>query len=453
MLAQANSFHIPLVDKSVHCCVTSPPYWSLRDYNLPPTVWGGRAGCKHEWGKIGKVHSGGKQRDEQGGQRVGRDFSAQNAVRDRSTGQFCQRCGAWLGCLGLESTPELYIEHLVTIFREVWRVLRPDGTLWLNLGDSYANDGKWGGTTSGKHVRSLHGKPVGRLKRTTGLKSKDLCGIPWRVALALQADGWWLRSEITWCKKAPMPESVRDRPTSATEKVFLLTRQPRYFYDSEAVRVASSGKHRGSKFTAGKTAKPGMGQAERQEREGRNLWNYWLLGPEPYPFAHFATFPTALVRPMLLAGTSARGVCAKCGKPWERVTEREFVPQRDVSAEKGVRGHDGTKKQPFDSWDGFPRGSTHIVTIGWQPACDCDADTPTPSVVLDPFCGSGTVGQVCRKLSAMGHPLQFIGLDLNGDYLRDLALPRAEGKTATTTLETLPLFGGPQLRQLRLETK
>ena len=221
------------------CCVISPPYWGLRDYGISPIVWDGDTDCEHEWGAEGTIHTGGHQKDEHGGQRVGRDFSAQNAVRDRSTGQFCHLCGAWRGSLGLEPTPDLYVQHLVHIFREVRRVLRDDGTVWLNLGDSY-----YGGKgRSGYELpyeaeeRRARGETLQRAYNVPGymdirpsdrkhdvLKPKDLAGIPWRVAFALQADGWWLRSDIIWAKPNPMPESVTDRPTKAHEYLFLLSK-------------------------------------------------------------------------------------------------------------------------------------------------------------------------------------------------------------------------------------
>lgn len=133
------------------------------------------------------------------------------------------------GQIGLEQTPDDYVQQLVEVFREVHRVLHDDGTLWLNLGDSYANDGKWGGSSSGKHRAALHGNTsIGRGRTSTGAKPKDLLGIPWRVAFALQAEGWWLRSAIVWHKPNPMPESVRDRPTSAYEMVFLMAKSQQY---------------------------------------------------------------------------------------------------------------------------------------------------------------------------------------------------------------------------------
>ncbi|MFH1980211.1 MAG: DNA methyltransferase, partial [Pseudomonadota bacterium] len=183
-------------------------------------MWDDRGGCPgHEWGDEieGKSQSGALNGSTLDGAPPGKER------RPEWSSQFCIHCHAWLGSLGLEPTPELYLKHLVDIFREIKRVLRKDGTVWLNLGDSYANDTKWGGKTGGKHVSSLHGEPIGRTKRNTGLKPNDLCGIPWRAALALQADGWWLRSDIIWHKPNPMPESCKDRPTKSHEYVFLLS--------------------------------------------------------------------------------------------------------------------------------------------------------------------------------------------------------------------------------------
>ena len=242
---------------SVHCCVTSPPYFGLRDYGVD-------------------------------------------------------------GQIGMERTVEQYVAAMVDVFRAVRRVLRDDGTLWLNLGDSYANDAKWGGTTGGKHAGGLHGQPLGRNSRDTGLKPKDLIGIPWRVAFALQADGWWLRSDIIWAKPNPMPESVTDRPTKAHEYVFLLAKAERYYYDAEAVREAGK-EHAGRADTFARDGAvashvlPGQHAAEHRSGRtdrvpaGRNKRSVWTVATEPYPDAHFATYPTALVKPCILAGCPAGG--------------------------------------------------------------------------------------------------------------------------------------------------
>ena len=235
-----------LTDESVHCVVTSPPYWGLRDYGIEPQVWGGDAGCEHSWSE-GLRHTGGAGVQGESSQRKGR-ANVETQETNRDAGNFCRRCTAWRGSLGLEPTIELYVEHMVEVFRAVKRVLRSDGTCWMNLGDCYAHSGASGGTWNGSSPESsktnagaaaaAQSSMGGTL--SPGLKPKDLCMVPARVALALQADGWWLRSEIVWAKPNPMPESVTDRPTSAHEKVFLLSKSARYAYDTEAVREAEA---------------------------------------------------------------------------------------------------------------------------------------------------------------------------------------------------------------------
>ena len=211
------------------------------------------------------------------------------------------------GQLGLEQTPDEYIAAMVGVFRCVRDVLADDGTLWLNIGDSYANDGKWGGSSGGKHAKALHGNTsIGRTKVTTGLKPKDLIGIPWLLAFALRADGWYLRQDIIWSKPNPMPESVRDRCTKAHEYLFLLSKSARYFFDSDAMREDAVKGAAGSSFNTGKTAEHQMGRssdAERVEDGKRNRRSVWTVATRPYKGAHFATFPPALIEPCILAGS------------------------------------------------------------------------------------------------------------------------------------------------------
>ena len=344
-----------LPDASVNCCITSPPYWGLRDYGLPPSIWGGDPLCTHEWldaswradrwGECDDDNPGEEQQTNTG------SLGHRGEIKHQSQ---CSKCGAWRGCFGLEPTPGLYVEHATELFREVRRVLRDDGTLWLNLGDSYANDGKWGGKTGGKPAAALHGGPVGRTRRDSGLKPKDLVGIPWRVALALQEDGWYLRSDIIWAKPAPMPESVTDRPTRSHEYIFLLAKSERYYYDHEAIKEPSAGHGSGKGYKrdarltyadkngargsdepwkprevyANQTSKhlaadPQSGQRRLAESvtaarkatgdhdnpfgDTRNKRDVWTVNTDPFPDAHFAVFPPALIPPCVLAGCPVGG--------------------------------------------------------------------------------------------------------------------------------------------------
>src|SRR5690606_6014925 len=240
------------------------------------------------------------------------------------------------GQIGLEKTPQEYVERLVAVFREVRRVLRDDGTLWLNLGDSYARTGGTDRRVSDTaKVGSTRNTLVQMSDRTSkapsGLKNKDLIGIPWRVAFALQADGWYLRSDIIWHKPNAMPESVKDRPTKAHEYVFLLTKSPRYYYDTEAIKEPLARPEELLRKTpavfGGRNKHGGYGTRKHSGNEyvgtytGRNRRSVWTIATQPFPDAPFATFPDKLLEPCILAGTSPKA-CPKCGAPWERVVER-----------------------------------------------------------------------------------------------------------------------------------
>ena len=238
-----------LPPNSVNCVVTSPPYFGLRDYGVA-------------------------------------------------------------GQIGLEASLDAYVAELVAVFREVRRVLRPDGTLWLNLGDSYTSGGR---STRAHDDKSRAREMAFRADTAAGLKPKDLMMVPHRVAIALQADGWWVRQDIVWHKPNPMPESVTDRCTKAHEYLFLLTKSERYFFDAEAIREEQVKGAAGSEFHTGKTGEHQLGRASRAERvdgaaPGRNKRSVWTIAPKPFKEAHFATFPPALVEPCILAGCPVGGV-------------------------------------------------------------------------------------------------------------------------------------------------
>ena len=485
LLAQATASHLPLADGSVQCVVTSPPYWGLRSYaGEQRQVWGGDSEHEHVWAAVPTAegytgtarwqHSengrGEEQPDEkrlrnrhhaQGAtsQRKGRsnveaqrnDGLIARSTRPEAWGQidrggFCA-CGAWLGALGLEPDPAMYVEHIVAVMREVRRVLRDDGTLWLNLGDSYAANRSYQVPDS-KHV------DVGNSRGSvvpTDLKPKDLVGIPWRVAFALQADGWWLRSDIVWSKPNPMPESITDRPTKAHEYLFLLTKSATYFYDNDAIREPSITDDPRRPYTSeGAWAMDGRSREQRHggeprkqdalgkptytgfndrwaERDGdfskRNARSVWTIATQPYAGAHFATFPEALAERCILAG-SARQACAICGAPWARVTERvdqgwdgSKYGARAVAATGGVKDG-GTARSTLGSSNGRLTGRSD--TTGWRPTC-AHSDGSGTSVVLDPFVGSGTVVRVANR-----HGRASVGFDLSREYLGEQALARVD---------------------------
>ena len=331
---------------SVHCCVTSPPYYGLRDYGVA-------------------------------------------------------------GQIGLEATPDAYVAEMVAVFREVRRVLRDDGTLWLNIGDSYASGGNGGG--SGKQSTNV-GAAMPPKRAPDGYKPKDLFGIPWQLAFALRADGWYLRSDVIWHKPNPMPESVTDRPTSAHEHVFLLSKSATYFYDADTIKEDGA-------IPAGTRAAKGSNQRGAIKNvNGRapEYWNYtgsrnarnvWTITTKPYSGAHFATMPPDLAERCIKAGTSERGCCPKCGAPWSREVERQVMEvnrsgRYDSLGDRGRTATSGTMTKPPSS-----------VTIGWFPTCDCGDATPVPCVVLDPFGGAGTTGLVADRLQR-----DAILIELNPEY-------------------------------------
>jgi DNA modification methylase len=399
-----------LAARSVHCVITSPPYFGLRDYGTAD--WeGGDPECDHKPSST-PAQRGIASPTLDGGQ-------ATNGHRHEGYKDTCPRCGAARidQQIGLEETPEAYVAKLVAVFREVWRVLRDDGVLWLNLGDSYNSDAsnqQRNSESSGLRSQAPDAGMGRHAKRVPGLKPKDLIGIPWRVAFALQADGWYLRSDIIWHKPNPMPESVTDRPTKAHEYLFLLTKSARYFYDAEAIKEPSTGQA-GSAADFKRATKESLvpGQAHVQHRLNRNTTedngtrnkrSVWTIATQPYAEAHFATFPPKLIEPCILAGTSEKGCCASCGAQWERVTEKEVHTNG-----KGRNNIGGG----FDhGWEGTPRGSIATTTTGWQPTCTCAPTDPIPCTVLDPFNGAGTTGVVAGT-----HGRDYIGIELNPDYI------------------------------------
>ena len=364
-----------LPDASVHCCVTSPPYYALREYGT--AEWeGGDPDCQHE----GKGN--------------------------------CSKCGATKidRQIGLEQSPDEYVAGLAKVFMEVKRVLRPDGTFFLNIADTYSSGGV---KQTGRNDTETSGGPNAKVKiKAAGIKPKDMMGIPWRVALALQGfavvgidelrdlcraiddadtpalqafragfhlweelagQGWfWLRQDIIWNKPVPVPEPCKDRCTKSHEYVFMLSKSPNYYFDMDAI------KEERNSFGGRRVAASVVDGVEEYE-ETRQKKSVWTVPTSSASCGHIAMYPPDLIRPCILAGTSERGCCSVCGAPYFR--EVESVP-------------------------GNTKGSKDTRTVGWKPSCECGGAVDK-CTVLDPFNGSGTTGMV-----AVEHGRKYVGIEL-----------------------------------------
>lgn len=361
MLINANALSIPLAAKSVHTVVTSPPYYGLRDYGVD-------------------------------------------------------------GQIGLEVTPDEYIANLVEVFRECKRILRDDGTLWVNIGDSYngsaPNQSGQNGYNDGRENRDKRYSTGG----VNGLKPKDLIGIPWMLAFALRADGWYLRQDIIWAKPNPMPESVKDRCTKSHEYIFLLSKSSRYYYDSEAVKEESIEPIRAREKNNGESAVDTKmrGYGGNCGNTGtRNKRDVWTVTTKPYKGAHYATFNPELIKPCILAG-APETCCAKCGAPYERVVERDRKARNELPKDD-PRYRPNTYHGSYENINGKgDAGYTFTQTLGFEPTCDCNAGTSS-GIVFDPFVGSGTTVATAIQLGRQG-----IGIDLSFKYLYENAKARVD---------------------------
>jgi DNA modification methylase len=393
-----------LEPQSVQTIVSSPPYLWLRDYGVPPSDW-----------------------------------PAVTYVPLAGVGALT--VPAMTCCLGLEPTIEAFIGHLLAIFRALRPALKDDGTCWVNMGDSYATHGggRAYGSTDGGVGRA--DAPGAHRYAPKTMPPKSLLMVPHRLALALQANGWVIRMDCVWKKSSPMPESVTDRPTKSHEYMFLIAKSPQYFYDAEAIKEPVTGgtPAKGAKGAPPKALSKAAHHADSSAKvknnrsfieatwglvESRNKRSVWEVASAAFPDAHYATFPPDLIRPCILAGTSERGECAACGRAWVRVVERG-EPQR-IGGNAGVSvGH---AVGPMDrgghgQWDeGHMPLVRPVTTTGWAPQCSCPPGTPTrPQVVLDPFSGSGTTGQVAAEEGR-----DYIGFDLDERALGWYAARRAK---------------------------
>lgn len=409
-----------LPDASIQTCLTSPPYFALRKYSTAPQVWGGDANCSHELGLEipgdARGGSGPKSKEKRS------DDSKSSYGRNATRGRFCGSCGAWEGELGLEPTPALFVEHLVLICREIRRVLRDDGTFFLNIADTF-------------YSGALKGHPD-----PWKLKKKDLCGVPHRLVTALQEDGWYWRTDGIWSKAggncprchfriekgSTKPESVKDRFTRSHEYLFLLTKSPNYYFDVEAVKAGHTTSCR------------------------RDVFH---ISSQNFRGAHHATMPEALAEVGILGGTSEHGACAKCQAPYKRITQKGEL-DRKKQKEMGSDASGDYKGENLKDYEGagaekasdlkrrILAGARKTKTVGWAQTCKCvEPGDPIPCLVLDPFSGAATTGAV-----ALRYGQRYLGIELLETNNVEIAKPRLDAELealkAPVEIDYLPLTSG-----------
>ena len=430
MIINASAHNIPLADKSVHACVTSPPYFGLRRYEgaqdvaWPSGNYAPMTGCPP-----------------------------------------CIEVPAMDCPLGNEPTIEAFIWHLLLVFRDVRRVLRDDGVCWLNLGDSFSNEGKWGGASGDKNYTSDGGNYV-REREIHGNAQGNLLAIPHRFALAAQADGWTLRNDCVWHKKSAMPESVRGwqfqggqlrrgswRHTRAHEFVFQLTKGMGYWSDSEIVKEVAAYDGRKNEvmkgsdkyadgFTPNQNAQTVHARGHERWKHrtedgerGRNPRSVFSPSPSPYSGAHFATFPKELIRPLILSSVPRR-CCPQCGQGWAAVVDYKQAESKDCPKYEAAHLARGGQGKPTGTvgQSGSGRVDGYSKITGHSPTCQCNREDYTQGIVLDPFVGSGTTLEVARECG-----VRAIGLDISHTYLNEQASWRGL-QIAKPDFSKMPLF-------------
>lgn len=460
-LIQASAHDTGLPSKSVHCVVTSPPYFGLRSYQgeqdvewpevryspmpgLPEIVIAGcDPNCRHEWNNLPVVKSQAQTSLSSDGIRVRGQRPSDYRTEFVSNSGICIHCGGMKCGLGAEPTPEAFIGHLILVMREMHRILRDDGCAFINLGDSFSGSGGDHAATHQNDAlsksRDRDGVVLGGKK--AGIPAKNLYMIPSRFALACQADGWIVRSRMPWIKRNGMPDSCEDRPSQVIEDIFMLAKSEKYFFDMEAVKQPAAQPEGEAKVTGQRkrgilqdlntsTLGTNQGASMRNFRSSDFFFKTWqglatseegeplamVINTKGFSGAHFACFPPDLPLTLIKAGTSAYGVCPKCGAQWERITEKSGGNWEERKA-AGAPMRYGMNNNKGESITNY--GNSQSTTLGWQPSCTCNAGEPIPATVCDPFNGSGSTGKAALQLNR-----SYVGIDISKEYLTELAPDR-----------------------------
>ena len=417
--------------ESIDCVITSPPYWALRDYKTDDHIWDGDPNCAHEWGmdlKFAGQVSGNKDLTTgfQNKSKIGADGQIPTDRKRPTAGNFCSKCSAWRGSLGLEPTFDLYVKHLCDIFDEIKRILKRTGTCWVNLGDTYYGGGRGRGQGiaewSEKQRSNTGTLDMPQPNWGNELPHKCLCQIPFRFSIEMCNRGWILRNTLIWYKPNAMPQSVKDRFTSDFEYVFFFVKSKKYWFEQQYEPHLWAGRDKRSiKQVAPKSGKILTGQYAigkvSYDKQGRHKRCVWSINTKAFAEAHFATFPETLIEPMIKAGCP-EFVCTKCKKSRKR--KYKVIPGSSKECPKTQSSHEarGGSGKPTGTVgkSGSGRIDGKTIEIGYT---DCGCGTGFDGgVVFDPFMGSGTVAVVAKKLGR-----HYVGTELNSDYI-DMANKR-----------------------------
>ena len=423
-----------LDDESIDCCITSPPYWSLRDYGIPPSVWGGDPECVHEFEMETKkaISEEPTRWQHQGKVGVNLDLEKHEKVTKAKEhiimNGFCNKCGAWQGTLGLEPNFEMFINNLCDIYDDVKRVLKKSGTCWVNLGDSYASNKTectWDTFGNYRYDGGKGKRKVGYIKQKRDfgiIQQKCLMLLPQRFAIEMVNRGWILRNVIVWHKPNAMPSSARDRFTVDFEYVYFFVKAKKYWFEQQREKLSNSKANRERrKYKTGASNGKITNAADdnvapnacfqkfhQPESLGKNKRTVWRIPTKPNPEAHFATFPPKLVEPMIKSGCP-EFICKVCGKPREKIMKN--TKEYDKIKEKWNHiNMGGNIKKGRNRKTGYPGHITKQEIFEGFTDCGCGSDY-TPGVVLDIFAGTGTT---LKKAWELGR--NYLGFEISKEY-------------------------------------